>query len=166
MTARAPRRTGDPRIELLLEVVDQAFDRKGWHGTTLRGSLRGVTSEEALWRPARGRHNIWELTVHAAYWKYAVRRRLAGSASGSFARKPSNWPAVPQTPDAAAWKSDIRLLEGEHRLLREAVRTLPPARLGDLSPQRVWTMAEEIHGVAAHDLYHTGQIQLIKKLMR
>lgn len=166
MTVRAPKRTGDPRIELLLEVVDQAFDRKGWHGTTLRGSLRGVTSEEALWRPAPGRHNIWELTVHAGYWKYAVRRRLAGGATGSFARKPSNWPAVPDTADAAAWKRDIRLLEEEHRLLRDAVCTLPPTKLNALSPQGVWTMAEEIHGVAAHDLYHTGQIQLIKKLMR
>lgn len=156
----------DPRIDLLLEIMDQAFHRRGWHGTTLRGSLRGVTPAEALWRPAPGRHSIWELTVHAAYWKYAVRRRLAGDAAGSFARKPSNWPEVPRGPDARAWKGDIVLLEGEHRLLREAVRTIPPARLEERSPQGVWTNAEEIHGVAAHDLYHTGQIQLIKKLMR
>lgn len=156
----------DPRIDLLLEVLDQAFDQRGWHGTTLRGSLRGVTPEEALWRPARGRHNIWELAVHAAYWKYAVRRRLAGDATGTFARKPSNWPEVPATPDARVWKADIGLLQAEHRLLREAVRALPPAKLADRSPQGVWTNAQEIHGVAAHDLYHTGQIQLIKKLMR
>lgn len=165
MTARAARRTGDVRIELLLEILDQAFDRKGWHGTTLRGALRGLTPDQALWRPGPGRHNIWELTVHAAYWKYAVRRRLAGDAMGSFARKPSNWPAVPETPDQTIWKVDIRLLESEHRLLREAVRTLPPAKLEARSPQGVWTNAEEIHGIAAHDLYHTGQIQLIKKLM-
>ena len=165
MTARAPRRTGDVRLELLLQVLDQAFDHKGWHGTTLRGSLRGLTAAEALWRPGPERHNIWELTVHTAYWKYAVRRRLTGEAMGSFARKPSNWPAVPKTPDQAIWKLDIRLLESEHRLLREAVRTLPPAKLEARSPQGVWTNAEEIHGIAAHDLYHTGQIQLIKKLM-
>lgn len=166
MSARTRDRGADPRIELLLEVMDQAFDRKGWHGTTLRGSLRGVTPEAALWRPASGRHNIWELAVHAAYWKYAVRRRLAGDAAGSFARKPSNWPEVPATPDPRAWKGDIVLLEAEHRLLREVVRALPPAKLEARSPQGVWTNAEEIHGVAAHDLYHTGQIQLIKKLMR
>ena len=166
MTARAPGRTGDGRIEMLLEILDQAFDRKGWHGTTLRGALRGLTATDALWRPGAGRHNIWELTVHAAYWKYAVRRRLAGDAMGSFARKPSNWPAVPETPDTAAWKLDIRLLEQEHQLLRDVVRTMAPAKLQARSPQGVWTNAEEIHGIAAHDLYHTGQIQLIKKLMR
>ena len=61
-------------------------------------SAPGVTPEEALWRPAPGRHNVWELTLHTAYWKYAVRRRLAGAAIGSFDRKPSDWPAIPDPP--------------------------------------------------------------------
>src|SRR5215203_2968883 len=164
MIARAARQA-DTTIELLLRILDQAFDHKGWHGTTLRGALRGVTSEAALWRPGPARHNIWELTMHAAYWKYVVRRRLAGDPVGSFERKPSNWPDIPGAADTRAWKADIRLLEAEHERLRATIRSLSPRRLGDRSPQGVWTNAEEIHGVGAHDLYHTGQIQLIKKLM-
>jgi uncharacterized damage-inducible protein DinB len=151
---------------LLLEILDQAFDQKAWHGATLRGALRGLTSAEALWRPAPNRHNIWELSLHAAYWKYAVRRRLAGQATGSFDRKPSNWPEVTDPADDTAWKRDIRLLESEHRKLRETVASLRPTQLALRSPKGVWTNAEEIHGVAAHDLYHTGQIQLIKRLMK
>lgn len=158
-------RVGDPVIELLLEVLDQAFDHKGWHGTTLRGSLRGVTPKQARWRPAANRHNIWELTLHTAYWKYAVRRRLAGEAHGSFDRKPSNWPEIPAPADLKAWKRDVAFLESEHRKLRETVSGLAPASLALRSPRGVWTYAEEIHGIAAHDLYHTGQIQLIKRLM-
>jgi hypothetical protein len=145
--------------------MDQAFDQRGWHGTTLRGALRGVTPKEALWRPGPDRHNVWELAIHAAYWKYAVRRRLAGDATGSFGRKPSNWPSVPDSPDLKAWKQDVALLESEHALLRKVVSGLTPADLERRSPKGVWTYAEEIHGVAAHDLYHTGQIQLIKRLM-
>ena len=166
MAARARNRISNPRIELLLEVMDQAFDQKSWHGTTLRGSLRGLTPEEALWRPARGRHNIWELTLHAAYWKYAVRRRLAGEATGSFDRKPSDWPEVPRPADLRSWKRDVAFLDAEHRKLREVVRGLSPKDLDKRSPKGVWRYAEEIHGIAAHDLYHTGQIQLIKRLMR
>jgi hypothetical protein len=156
----------NPLVTLLLEIVDQAFDHKSWHGTTLRGSLRGLTPEEALWRPGPKRHNIWELTLHTAYWKYVVRRRLAGEAVGSFDRKPSNWPDIPDPPNGSAWKRDVGFLESEHRKLREVVRGLSPAELSLRSPRGVWTYAEEIHGVAAHDLYHTGQIQLIKRLMR
>jgi hypothetical protein len=158
--------TLNPLIAMLLEITDQAFDRKSWHGTTLRGALRGLTPEEALWRPATGRHNIWELALHAAYWKYAVRRRLAGDATGSFERKPSNWPEIPSPSDASAWKRDVGFLESEHRKLRDTIRSLRPADLSTRSPRGVWTYAEEIHGIAAHDLYHTGQIQLIKRLMR
>jgi hypothetical protein len=165
MTARARRGGTDPQIELLLEIMDQAFDQKGWHGTTLRGSLRGLTPDEALWRPAPGRHNIWELTLHAAYWKYAVRRRLAGDALGSFDRKPSNWPEIPDPGDLKAWRRDVGFLESEHRKLREVVHVLSVADLARRSPKGTWTNAQEIHGVAAHDLYHTGQIQLIKRLM-
>jgi uncharacterized damage-inducible protein DinB len=153
-------------IALLLRVVDQAYDQKSWHGTTLRGSLRGLGAEEALWRPGRGRHNIWELALHAAYWKYAVRRRLAGETIGSFERKPSNWPEIPTPRDTRAWKRDVAFLDAEHRKLRAVIADLSPATLQERSPKGVWTNAEEIHGVAAHDLYHTGQIQLIKRLMK
>src|SRR5262249_48741890 len=72
--------------DLLLRILDEAYERKAWHGTNLRGSLRGVSSDTAAWRPARGRHNIREIAVHCAYWKYTVRRRLTGEKRGSFAR--------------------------------------------------------------------------------
>jgi hypothetical protein len=166
VATRTVRRAADPRIALLLQIMDQAFDQRGWHGTTLRGSLRGVTPTEALWRPGPERHNIWELAIHAAYWKYAVRRRLAGDSTGSFERKPSNWPGIPDPPDLKAWKKDVALLESEHARLRGVVSDLTAADLERRSPKGVWTYAEEIHGVAAHDLYHTGQIQLIKRLMK
>jgi hypothetical protein len=65
---RRLRRQVDPEVELLLRLLAQAFNQKAWHGTTLRGALRGVTAAAALWRPGPARHNIWELTVHAAYW--------------------------------------------------------------------------------------------------
>jgi len=58
----------NPRVQLLLRALDTAYDHSSWHGPILRGSLRGVSAEEAAWRPAPGRHNIWELAVHAAYW--------------------------------------------------------------------------------------------------
>jgi uncharacterized damage-inducible protein DinB len=153
----------DPRIALLLDALDRAFDRKGWHGTTLRGALRGLAVETALFRPAPGRHNAWELLLHAAYWKYAVRRRLAGGAHNSFPRKPSNWPALPSPADGAALARDLALLGEEHERLREAVAAFPPGRL-DEPIGKPWTPAQLIQGATAHDLYHTGQIQLLKRL--
>jgi hypothetical protein len=88
-------------IELLLGLLDEAFERKAWHGPNLRGSLRGLDAKAAAWRPGPGRHNIWETAVHAAYWKYAVRRRLTGEKRGSFARGGSNWFRCPEGKPSA-----------------------------------------------------------------
>lgn len=153
-----------PTISLLLRIVDQAFDTKAWHGTTLRGALRGLTPDVALWRPAPERHNIWEYLLHAAYWKYIVRRRLTQDKSIRFGRAPSNWPSPPDPATTKVLKADIRLLVEEHRLLREAIAGFPARRLNAKAPESQWTYAEHIHGIAAHDLYHTGQIQLAKRL--
>jgi DNA-directed RNA polymerase beta' subunit len=61
---------------LVLALIEEAYSKKTWHGPNLRQALKGVTAKQAAWRPAAGRHNIWELTVHAAYWKYIARRRI------------------------------------------------------------------------------------------
>lgn len=154
----------NPEIRLLLDMLDRAFDSKGWHGTTLLGALRGVTPDQAVWQPGPGRNSIWALTLHTAYWKYVVRRRLERARErGAFPRGPSNWPAVPE-PTLAAWRADVRLLQRMHAELTATVKAFPPRRLGARSPRGQWTMAQMIFGVASHDLYHTGQIQLIKKL--
>ena len=153
----------DPVIAQLLAALDEAFESRSWHGTNLRGSLRGVTAEEAAWRPGPRRHSIAELAVHAAYWKYVVRRTITGGPRGSFPLKGSNW--FPRLEaDAAGWRRDLRLLADEHRLLRDAVAAFPSAQLGRLSAKKRYTYAALIRGIAAHDLYHAGQIQLLKRL--
>ncbi len=147
-------------IEMLLASMDEAFDKKSWHGTNLRGSLRGVTAEQAARRPCPGRHNIWEVALHAAYWKYVVRRRLTGEKRGSFELPGSNWFTVPEDADAALWKRHVALLVSAHKQLRATVAGLSP-RSGQWQAQ-----VYMIRGIAAHDLYHAGQIQLLKRLIQ
>jgi hypothetical protein len=154
----------DPRTALLIRLLDQAFDRRGWHGTTLAGSVRGLLADDALWRPSPRRHCIWDLVLHTAYWKYVTRRRLAGSKRGAFPRVRSNWPRLPRVATEAGWEADVALLAEQHALLREVVAAFPAARLERRPRGGIWTFAEQIAGVAAHDVYHTGQIQLLKKL--
>src|SRR5271157_5077262 len=95
---------GGPVDSLLLDILEQGYMPKAWHGPNLRQSLRGVSAEAAAWRPAPGRHNIWEIAVHAAYWKYVVRRRLCGGKRGSFILKGSNWFLRPEELSEKAWR--------------------------------------------------------------
>lgn len=157
-----------PEIAQLVAILDQAYNKTSWHGTNLRGSLRRVTPAQAAWRPGAERHNIWEIAVHAAYWKYAVARRFTGGTRGSFPLKGSNWFRRPETgvaPDAA-WKQDLQLLDDMHNALRNAVMELSPRDLPKTPPGKKVSNFAVISGAAAHDLYHAGQIQLLKRLAR
>lgn len=145
-------------IDLLLAQIDQAYNRCSWHGT----NLRGMTPEDAAWRPRSGRHNIQEIVVHAAYWKYVVRRRLTGEKRGSFPLEGSNWFPRPHA-DANVWTADRRLLDGCHRQLRDTIASLVPKRLHRTVGGSTTALAL-VTGIIAHDLYHAGQIQLLKRM--
>jgi len=154
-------------ITQLLAIVDQAYDRPSWHGTNLRGSVRRVTPAMAAWRPAPGRHNIWEIVVHAAYWKYAAGRRFTGSSRGSFPLKGSNWFLRPVDPAHAGekdWRADLELLDRMHATLRQVVMALSPKDLARTPSGKKVSNFALVSGIAAHDLYHAGQIQLLKRL--
>jgi DinB superfamily len=155
---------------MLLDGLDEAFDKKSWHGPNLRGAIRGVTAVQAAWRPAGDRHNIWELTLHAAYWKHVVRRKILREKRGSFVLAGSNFFERPEGGTApagsasagsalneAGWKRDIAILEAEHRILRDTVADLPARAL---TP----AVRYLIRGAAAHDLYHAGQIRLLRRM--
>ncbi|PYQ27114.1 MAG: hypothetical protein DMF56_21370 [Acidobacteria bacterium] len=146
--------------DLLLANLDAAYDKRGWHGTTLRGALRGLTPADVYWRPPKSRHNIWEEVAHAAYWKYAVRQRLTRGKRGSFSIKGSNWFESPPRGGEQAWRDVVELLDIEHHRMRDVIESLDDAALDDPKKARM------IYGIAAHDAYHTGQIQLIKRLRR
>jgi len=180
----------DTIAKLLLENVQPRPGRGGWHGgPTPLGAVRGVSAEQAAWVPFPGRKSIWQLALHIAYWKYAVRGRLEGgeagrrsqvgarrlraaapsrgitTAPGRFPRSPANWPSVPQPGSTGGWKGDVALLRAEHEQLLAVIEAIPSRRYGEVLPGgKRWTVGELILGSAQHDAYHAGQIQMLKRL--
>ena len=146
--------------DLVLALLDEGYSRKTWHGPNLRQSLKGVSARQAAWRPAPGRHNIWEFALHSAYWKYAVRRRIDGGKRGSFILKGSNFFPRPEKGKATevAWRADLALLEREHKELEAALRRVLKTSLAK-------KLLPALYGVAFHDIYHAGQIRLLRRLM-
>jgi hypothetical protein len=154
-------------MSFAIDMLDRAYNRRSWHGANLRGSLRGLSCKAAARRPSPGRHNIWEVVVHCAYWKYVVTRRLTGMKRGSFPLAGSNFFERPVKGGMTerAWKADIALLDEAHRALRTAIARMPPSKLSGRSNRNSSAAPDFlVQGIAAHDLYHAGQIQLIKKI--
>lgn len=156
------QRSGE--VRLLTDLLTESFVSKAWHGPNLMGSIRGLSARQALHRPEKDRHNIWEIVVHCAYWKYIVRRRVMREEKGSFYLKGSNWFAVGKTEKE--WKRDVAMLKKYHLLLMEAVRSIKPSDLHKTPGGSTVNTAAVLRGIASHDVYHAGQIQLIKRFVR
>lgn len=155
----------EAQITSVLEILDPPKGFTPWHGgPTLMGSLRGVDAGQAAWKPASDRHSIWELALHIAYWKYAVRRYINPETPKGFGRSPADWPVVDK-PTEAQWKRDKSLIKKEHENLLKEIKRFPVERLDQpIKEKKEWTYRQLLDGIAAHDTYHIGQIQLMKRL--
>jgi len=163
---RNAQRSAPQVMDSLLFLIDQSYSRKAWHGTNLRGSIRGLSAKEAGWKPSRNRHSIWEIVVHCAYWKYIVRRRIQGEKRGSFPLKGSNWFTRRHGLSEQDWQQDLGLLESCHTTMRDAIARLKPGDLPANPRGSTVSNVAMIVGIASHDVYHAGQIQLLKRLYR
>ncbi|MCH7721424.1 MAG: DinB family protein [Planctomycetes bacterium] len=152
--------TKNPVVDTLLCLLDQCYDTKAWHGPHVRASIRGVDTKEAAWRPQPKRKNVAQQVLHIAYWKYVVRRKLRGDKRGSFPFKGTNWFPVPPRLSEAHWEGYKQILEDQHAQLRQTVVGLAKTGRWSVSPEKVHL----ISGIAAHDVYHAGQIRLLRSM--
>ena len=156
----------DRRLDEILRMLRPEVGTKLWYGgASPGGSLRRTNAETASWKPSADRHSIWELALHIAYWEYAVRRILDGLPAGGFPRSPADWPAVPSVGSERSWREDRALLRSEHDAIAEAIEQFDAQRLDELTREGgSFRFIDLMHGVVMHNAYHTGQIQLIKRL--
>jgi hypothetical protein len=156
----------NPRVALLLDLIDQGYNHESWHGPNLLGSIRRVGEAEAAWRPGLGLHNVWEIVVHAAYWKYVVLRRLTNAEKGRFPRKGSDFIERPGGKNPESWEDDVSLLGGIHAEMRAAIAALTDSDLTFAPEGSHVSNGKLISGIAHHDVYHAGQIQNIRQAFR
>ena len=148
----------------ILQIADQlhrAYHGNAWHGPALRELLAGLPSRTAARRPIAGAHTIWEIVLHISRWEDVVRRRLAGERIVSLPPE-EDWP-LPGDTTPAAWRKTLLGLRRSNSALVKAIRRFPARRLNETVPGKKHTFEHMLHGVTQHDLYHAGQIALLKK---
>lgn len=155
----------------LLDALHRAHDGAPWHGPSRADVLRDVSAAEAAWRPAPDAHTLWEVVLHMRSWTREVLRR----AQGAVPDEPldGDWPPMPQPADDAAWAETQRSLDAAHAELLTFVAVMPEearaalVRAGPwIPPEQSITQRAMIRSLAEHDVYHTGQLALLKRLAR
>jgi uncharacterized damage-inducible protein DinB len=144
----------------IADQLRRAFDGSAWHGPALLELLRDVDAVTAAAKPLPDVHSIWELVLHIAAWDGTIHRRLAGKKLRLSAAQ--NFPRVTK-PTEAAWRSAIAQTKRTHQALVQAVAALPGSRLRRRVPGKRYDFYHMLHGLVQHELYHAGQIALLKK---
>lgn len=147
-------------IVRIQDQLKRAFEGPAWSGPSVLEALEGVSATRATRRPIRGAHSIWELTLHIAVWEDVVRRRALGESFNPSDEQ--DWPAV-RVKTPAAWAAAIRKLKAGHQALREVVAAFDERRLDQPLVPGGNSAYVQFHGAAQHDLYHAGQIAVLKK---
>jgi uncharacterized damage-inducible protein DinB len=148
--------------ERILDQLKRGYAGGAWHGPSVRETLADVSAEEATARAIPGAHSIWELALHIGAWKTAVRRRLEGDRAQLSSEE--DWPPVVETSEAA-WNAAKAALEQGHNDLVAAIAELDEARLNEPILPEMSSVYVTLHGVLQHDLYHAGQIAVLKKAL-
>ena len=139
----------------------RAFEGEAWHGPSVLELLKDVSAEQAAAHPIAGVHSIWELALHIATWERFVQRRIV-EATALEPTDEENFPAVHDTSEQA-WRAAVEEITRNHQALLETVAALDEARLSEIVAGKPYSVYFMLHGVIQHDLYHAGQIALLKK---
>jgi len=146
--------------ERILDQYDGVMHGNAWHGDPIWQILGGISAQCAARRPVADAHTIWEIVMHMMFWEGVAARRLAGQRAGLD--EALNFPSMPPVTEAN-WHKTLEQFRASNQELRESLAKLDPARMDELSAAGKRTFYDEAHGVIQHNVYHAGQIALLKK---
>lgn len=148
-------------IERIVDQMERAFEGDAWHGSSISEILSDVSADQALARPIEAAHSIWEIVLHSSVWQRTVRERLQGRPIETLPDD-VDWPPIAD-PSPVSWAEAMMELRSEYELLREEALQWMGRNLSETTEGQRYTVYEMLHGVIQHNLYHAGQIALLKR---
>jgi uncharacterized damage-inducible protein DinB len=147
-------------IERIEDQLKRSLEGEAWHGPALQELLVDVTAEQAAAEPAPSVHSFWEIVLHIIGTQRLVCERLQGKPTVLPAEE--DWPRLPN-PSEAAWTGTKQELHDITERLRQAIRPLDESRLEEPIVEGFSSIYVTLHGTVQHNLYHGGQIAVLKK---
>ncbi|MGH9630183.1 MAG: DinB family protein [Bryobacteraceae bacterium] len=144
----------------IADQLRRAFGGDAWHGPSVEETLQGVHADMAFAKPIPAAHSIWEIVLHLDAWHRAVRRRLEGEAVELTDEQ--DWPPV-EISSREDWQTALQSLRRGYEELLKVVGDLSDERLAAKAPGRDHSVYHMVHGLIQHDLYHAGQIAILRR---
>ena len=157
-------------VSRIADQLRRAFDGDAWYGPSLKATLKGVTAEQAAASPIADAHSIWQIALHIAAWEGAVLDRLSGKSAELPAE--GDWPEIADSSEAG-WQQTLALLDQRHTALLAAITDFTDEQLKEMIGEQRdpatgsgVSVYYTLHGVLQHNVYHAGQIAILKKALQ
>jgi uncharacterized damage-inducible protein DinB len=150
-----------PEVDNIIDQLERTFEGDAWHGQSLSEILAEITAEQAAARPIPRAHSIWEIVLHSTAWQRAVRERLQGRPLTSLPDE-EDWPETAETSEQA-WCNAVQALRSEYEMLQAEAAKWRGRDLGEATEGQRFTVYQMLHGIVQHNVYHAGQIVMLKK---
>ncbi|MFH1179098.1 MAG: DinB family protein [Candidatus Bathyarchaeota archaeon] len=147
-------------VKFLRDQIETTFKGDSWHGPNLVKTLAGIDYEQALMSPLGERHTIWELTDHIAFWMEKVWKSVRDHERLNPDKK-SDWPKMGAS--AEEWTQSVNRLEAAVNMTLGELASWTNDDLEEMVPGEKFSFKQMLHGVVHHNLYHAGQINLLKQ---
>lgn len=151
-------------IARIADLLAQTYGGNPWHGSSISQILENVAARQATARPIPHGHTMAELVKHVTAWRIFALEKLRGNARYDIATPEEDWPPT-GTITEADWQRIIAALSASQGQLLEALSLVKDAKLLERVPGREYDFYFLIHGVIQHDLYHLGQMALLRKTL-
>jgi hypothetical protein len=142
-------------------VLNEGYGPGAWHGADLKAALADVAPAHAFWRPATGRHNIAEIAMHHAYCARAVSSQISGRTAEPFVLDGEDWFDI-SDETTLSWPEILATVDTAQQRLGALVADIEAGKV--TSPLAHDDRFNLVLGITCHAIYHSGQIQLIKRL--
>ena len=147
------------RIHHLLQAT---FNGEPWHGPSVMSILTGISATQASQKPVANVHSIWELVLHMTAWRTFTWEKVRGNAAYDITSAEQDWPMVSTTGEQA-WQQALHGLQQSQEHVLDVLKQSGDELLDKIVPGRTYTYYVLLQGIIQHDLYHAGQLVLLKK---
>lgn len=147
----------------IAQTLRDTYAGDAWVGPSLHDILRGLTPDQAYGHPMPNAHSIWEIILHMTAWRLFAWHKLNGNAGFDLASPEQDWPPV-ENDSLPAWEAALTELEKSQQQLLGALEGISDDKLHETVPGRDYSYYKLLHGIIGHDLYHGGQIVLLRKI--
>lgn len=143
-------------IQNLIDTLSHTFEKNAWHGPAVLEALEDLSAVQAEQRIGNS-HSIIELVGHMTAWRIFVCEKLEGNAAFDIDTDEMNFPSTKNLMTA------IQELKASQKRLLKLLEQTPVEKLEEKVPGRPFKFKVMLNGIIHHDLYHTGQIVLLRK---